>query len=172
MDAVSWRIIAEDLEHIYKYLLKSNLNLNFEELTAESILGVKGTSYRQWVHTVRGYKNTLSKDDIHDEQSYWKNQLAGIEQSKKGLLKLRNRNGKINFNKISLTKQETSDLLLKSSETYNTSINDLLLTALSRALAAVTQQNENHIVLEGHGRESEIRPLLVAVVHVAPDEIL
>ena len=43
--------------------------------------------------------------------------------------------------------------LEKVNETYNTNINDILLTAFSYVLFDITGCKANHITLEGHGRE-------------------
>ena len=54
---------------------------------------------------------------------------------------------------VSLTSLQTQQLLKESHRAYHTEINDILLTALSYGLSAVTNSVVHHIVLEGHGRE-------------------
>ena len=55
---------------------------------------------------------------------------------------------------LTLEKEHTRLLLYKSNLTFNTQINDLLLTALSYALFDLNGSIVNHITLEGHGREN------------------
>ncbi|MBD2812797.1 hypothetical protein ID853_18450, partial [Xenorhabdus sp. Vera] len=45
-------------------------------------------------------------------------------------------------------------LLHEANRGYRTEINDLLLSALTVALQETFDQSVNHIMLEGHGRES------------------
>lgn len=62
VDAVSWRILTEDLRALYE---GSDLN------------ALKGSSYRQWVEAVRNY------DKNHeDELPYWKTVLSDYETEK------------------------------------------------------------------------------------------
>ena len=133
VDTVSWRIIAEDLKGLY----------HGKDLT------VKGSSYRQWVNTVKTYENIHSH-----ERDYWDNVLFGyssINNSK--LAELVGNGGVQNSANISLSRKETEKLLRESNITYNTQVNDILLTALSYVLSEITGSKVNYIVLEGHGRE-------------------
>ncbi len=54
---------------------------------------------------------------------------------------------------VTLSRDETQALLTETAEAYRTQINDLLLTALARALAPWTGATAHTIALEGHGRE-------------------
>ena len=59
VDAVSWRIIAEDLRNLYD----------------GRDLGRKGSSYRQWINAVRDY------EQVHrNEKEYWENILVDCNQ--------------------------------------------------------------------------------------------
>jgi len=49
--------------------------------------------------------------------------------------------------------ETTIRLLRDSNNAFHTQINDILLTAFAHALAELTGERENYIVLEGHGRE-------------------
>jgi len=55
---------------------------------------------------------------------------------------------------ISLGAVLTRALLTSAHEAYNTEINDLLLTALARAMHRVRREHELCLQLEGHGREA------------------
>jgi non-ribosomal peptide synthase protein (TIGR01720 family) len=53
---------------------------------------------------------------------------------------------------VSLTRQETDELLHRVPKAYDTQINDVLLAALCRAITAWTGKDAAVIDLEGHGR--------------------
>jgi len=132
VDAVSWRILAEDLRDLY----------NGKELSS------KGSSYRQWVGAVKEYGSGHD-----DERGYWASVLADCGRNKERVNKLVLSEDTKNHASLELSKQQTQRLLQQSNKAYNTQINDLLLTALGYALSEVTGNNVTHIVLEGHGRE-------------------
>ena len=132
IDAVSWRILVEDLEFIY----------NGGEVEK------KRTSYRQWVDTIRKYT------DFHrEEKNYWSNVLEESKEFNSELSGIIDQNKLVNYGDIVLTSKETVQLLQNSNKVYNTQINDILLTALAYALKEVTGSNISYIALEGHGRE-------------------
>ena len=54
---------------------------------------------------------------------------------------------------ISLSAETTLKLLKEAGNAYHTEINDLLLTALARAVKRWTNESDVLITLEGHGRE-------------------
>ncbi|HLX53084.1 MAG TPA: condensation domain-containing protein, partial [Aquella sp.] len=106
----------------------------------------KGTSYRQWVEVLRNYtKNHL------EEKKYWQAVLSGLEAAKYKLNKLASNHR--NYTQLILDTQSTNSLLTICNYTYNTKINDLLLTAFMLALANLTNSTSNYLTLEGHGRE-------------------
>ncbi|NRD75881.1 AMP-binding protein [Shewanella sp. VB17] len=55
---------------------------------------------------------------------------------------------------VMLSHELTETLLREANSGYHTEINDLLLSALTIALQSTFGESVNHIVLEGHGRES------------------
>ncbi|MBP7006902.1 MAG: amino acid adenylation domain-containing protein, partial [Candidatus Pacebacteria bacterium] len=131
VDAVSWRILTEDLRALYE---GSDLN------------ALKGSSYRQWVEAVRNY------DKNHeDELPYWKTVLSDYETEKFNHLIICEDTR--NLTNLVLNHDQTHKLLRESNKAYHTQINDLLLTALGLTLSEITKSQVNHITLEGHGRE-------------------
>uniref|UniRef100_UPI0026373661 non-ribosomal peptide synthetase n=1 Tax=uncultured Aquimarina sp. TaxID=575652 RepID=UPI0026373661 len=126
VDAVSWRILASDLERLYK----------------GEVLSPKGTSYRQWVDKLKTYP-TLYPLEIR----YWQNQVANLPNY--NTLEIADRKSHL----IEFSKEQTTALLKECSKTYHTEINDLLLTAFSTALSKLIDSNIVGITLEGHGRE-------------------
>ncbi|MCM0151737.1 amino acid adenylation domain-containing protein, partial [Photobacterium galatheae] len=125
IDAVSWRLIAEDMRL----------------LLAGEVLPAKTSSYRQWVETVRHYGETHS-----EEVAYWSSVLSvpAPELAPAALSEHR----------AALSPAMTSALLSQAGQGYHTQVNDLLLSALAIALSETFGQAENSILLEGHGREA------------------
>ncbi|WP_299249909.1 condensation domain-containing protein, partial [uncultured Aquimarina sp.] len=132
VDAVSWRILSQDIKTLYK---------------GES-LPEKGSSYRQWVDVMESYVTDNPK-----ESSYWSEQLLNIPD----YFDFKSITAEPSSATLSLSKTETSFLLQESSKTYHTEVNDLLLTALAYALKELNKTNLQGITLEGHGRE-DIHP--------------
>ncbi|KTC83772.1 non-ribosomal peptide synthase, partial [Legionella cincinnatiensis] len=59
VDAVSWRILADDLHHLYE----------------GQSLGAKGSSYRQWVDALQDYA------EYHeDERAYWQEVVVDLKE--------------------------------------------------------------------------------------------
>jgi amino acid adenylation domain-containing protein/non-ribosomal peptide synthase protein (TIGR01720 family) len=129
VDTISWRVLVNDLKNLYQ----------------ENELGLKGSSYRQWVHAVKEY---ASKHE--NEKLYWE----GIKSdcAKESCNQLKASHSPLNFSSVELSEQQTQQLQ-NSNQSYHTKLNELLLTAFAYTLHAITQTRMNCIVLEGHGRE-------------------
>ena len=126
-DAVSWHILRDDIKILYD----------------GKVLQQKGTSYRQWVETVKAYTHRHP-----GEITWWENQVNGLSgYSIKGL------SAPPESAFIELDKTVTGLLLHTASKAYNTEINDLLLTAVAYVLKEINQCDIHAISLEGHGRE-------------------
>ncbi|HEY0806049.1 MAG TPA: amino acid adenylation domain-containing protein, partial [Pseudonocardiaceae bacterium] len=127
VDAVSWRILLEDLD-------KACQGID---------LGPKTTSFRDWA--IRSAEHSFA-----GETEYWQaiephtvpvdhdgaNTVASTRQIS-----------------VRLTADETKALLRDVPGVYRTQINDLLLAALGRSLGDWTGRDRVVIDLEGHGRE-------------------
>jgi non-ribosomal peptide synthase protein (TIGR01720 family) len=125
VDAVSWRIIADDIYDLYQ----------------NKTLPQKTSSYRQWTDTIKLYPRENLK-----EQDFWMQQIHNGPDNFK-------RTVKSSLEVIELDKETTSLLLQKVPGAYHTQINDILLTALAYALKSLNQNSEQNVVFEGHGRE-------------------
>ncbi len=132
IDSVSWRILTEDLQNLY----------------SGNKLGDKNSSYRQWVKSVSDY--TLKHSD---EKEYWNNILLGYGESNSRLKEMVPSESVHNSCSLEFSYSVTKKILQESNTIYNTEINDLLLTALSRSLGKLTNDKINYVILEGHGRE-------------------
>ena len=143
VDGVSWRILLDDLERGYKQLAEGK----------EIALGLKTTSFKQWTERLEQY---AEEDRVKREVEYWTRQ----SRKKPGRIPAdldgdRNRNlfGSQKTVVSYLSEEETRALLQDVPGVYNTQINDVLLTALAKALGPWIGSEAMAIDLEGHGRE-------------------
>ena len=145
VDGVSWRILLEDLFTGYGAAVKGNTIL----------LPEKTTSYLEWALRLNEY---AIKVDLQDELASWKQELLQAAGHTFPLDHDRGENDVASSASLRVELgEEYTDYLLKSAhKAYNTEVNDLLITALMRALAAWTGQNTVLFNLEGHGREDII----------------
>jgi amino acid adenylation domain-containing protein/non-ribosomal peptide synthase protein (TIGR01720 family) len=126
---------------------KAGIQPNAETSLAETILGEKQTSYRNWSELISELPQTID----NQEKDYWTNinkDVLNYNQTLAGL----NATTDAREDTIEFSSEITEALLTKVNDKYNTNINDILLTALSRALQSITGQNTNFVALETHGR--------------------
>jgi len=136
VDAVSWRIISEDLKQLYE----------------GNELPFKGSSYRQWAHALEHYAKINEK-----EKDYWRKVMADYDES--ALQKQFIITKDFINREVELSSEHTMNLLRRANDAYKTQVNDILLTAFAYAIKELTGHETNHIILEGHGRE-EIDPTI------------
>jgi amino acid adenylation domain-containing protein/non-ribosomal peptide synthase protein (TIGR01720 family) len=142
IDGVSWRTLIEDLQTVY-----SQLNHG-----AAVALPRKTTSLKQWAERLLDYAQTTA---LKDELAYW------LAPSRRTVARLPipddagpNTVASARTLSVALTSAETRALLQEVPRAYRTQINDVLLTALTQALAWWTGANMLLVDLEGHGRET------------------
>jgi len=136
IDAVSWRILVEDLQRLGR----------------GEALPAKTSSYRQWGEGLARYARQAQA-----QLPYWQSQTAGMDyriasewsaaQPGQGLLELDE----------ALTRQ----LAQRATRYFEADMRELLLAALTRALVELGLGDRHWIMLEGHGREP-IEPTLDA----------
>lgn len=131
VDTVSWHILAQDLEILYH-------GGELEEKTS---------SYRQWAEALRGYVPG------EDERALWAEITRGMASAPAGELTAASRDAETHREEFALGAPDTRTLLTESHWAYDTTMNDLLLTATGLALRTVTGRSVNHVTVEGHGRE-------------------
>jgi non-ribosomal peptide synthase protein (TIGR01720 family) len=140
VDAVSWKIILEDIESLYnQFLISGNANL-----------GVKTHSYKQWSTIL---KECATSEKLAQELDYWK----GVIKNKHNIFDIKN-SEEANWKKIHdiksvISRDETDHLLKKTLKLFNAEINDILLTLLTLAIGDWNGKYKATIFLEGHGRE-------------------
>ncbi len=148
VDAVSWRIIIEDLIETYSELLKGKV----------IPLQDKTHSYQHWAKSLYNYAQDPA---ILKELVYWKTQeeisVKPLPVDFKGKEIKSSRTHEILFSKI-----ETSALLLDTNKLYDTEINDILISALGLAVKKWSGHNKTRLNLEGHGRENMIESIEVS----------
>ena len=132
IDGVSWRILYDDLFLLYQ----------------GKSLGDKKTSYRQWVNSLLEYSSQIdsSWDAIYKEWA-----IQWQEQNEEFTRWLDNEDNC--FVTVSLSKEETEQLIYQGNKPYHTEINDLLLYSLAASFRQVFGKSDLFITLESHGRE-------------------
>ncbi|GFZ30330.1 hypothetical protein CSC2_08560 [Clostridium zeae] len=141
IDGVSWRILQEDLENSYLCVQEDR----------EIELPLKTISFKEWAERLNNYAN--SKEFLK-EKKYWKQ----VEETQIDMLTKDDTTDSISqceYSEVKLTfsKDETEDILRKTSHAYNTEINDILLCALGITLKEWKGIDNIAVNLEGHGRE-------------------
>ncbi|KOP70464.1 hypothetical protein AMS59_19725, partial [Lysinibacillus sp. FJAT-14745] len=147
VDGVSWRIILEDLKRGY-YAAKEN---------NEIILPSKTMSFQKWSEALLRYREQPA---LTREIPFWKETEQMVKLSRLQPIKSGDEY-EIQNMEIRLTKEQTNQLLYKAGRAYNTEINDLLLTALFRAVNQLNGQEIVSVSMEGHGREPIGEPTVI-----------
>ena len=142
VDGVSWRVLLEDLQTVYRQLSEG-----------QSVsLPAKTSALRDWASRLQAYAGSES---LREELSVWQHQLAGpavtlpVDRPHGSL-----RNRDADTVSVRLDAERTRQLLQQAPSAYRTQVNDLLLTALARVLCRWSGHASALIQLEGHGRET------------------
>ena len=139
VDGVSWRILLEQFQTALKMVV-----------AGDAIhLGKKSTSYRQWADALKAY---AVSPIVTSQLAYWEEVISHytplpVDRAGNNTAATRV------HHTVQLDKDLTRSLLLEVNNAYNTEINDILLSALSKTLSAWTGSSKVLIGLEGHGRE-------------------
>ncbi|UOK40396.1 non-ribosomal peptide synthetase [Pseudomonas palleroniana] len=142
VDGVSWRVVLEDLQTVYRQLSDG-----------QSVsLPAKTSALRDWAARLQAYAGSES---LREELGTWQARLAGpavalpVDRAHGSL-----RNRDADTVSVRLDAEHTLQLLQQAPSAYRTQVNDLLLTALARVLCRWSGHASALIQLEGHGRES------------------
>ncbi|SFJ64597.1 non-ribosomal peptide synthetase [Thermoflavimicrobium dichotomicum] len=147
VDGVSWRILLEDLQTVYEQLSQGK----------EVQLLPKTTSYKQWALKLQEY--ALS-DALLAEADYWLSDSFKQETHlPKDQAEGENTEATLESVVLSLTEEETIQLIQEVPNKYHAHINEILLTALSLALSRWTKKRSHLVHLEGHGREEIVEDI-------------
>ncbi len=141
VDGVSWRILLEDLQTLYRQLSRGE----------PAQLPPKTTSFQHWARRLVEYAQS---DEVRQELAYW------LEVPSDGAARLPvdypdgdNTEASARSVTVALSPEETQALLQEVPAAYRTEINDALLAALAQAVAKWTGSSALLVALEGHGRE-------------------
>ncbi|MEH2048358.1 amino acid adenylation domain-containing protein [Nostoc sp.] len=141
VDGVSWRILLEDLQTSYQQLSQGK-RVHFPPKT---------TSFKDWAYKLTAYAQS---EALKSELAYWLNESRScVRPIPVDYLHTANTVASAVTVSVSLDEAETRALLQDVPKTYNTQINDILLTALVLVLARWTNSKCVLFDLEGHGRE-------------------
>ena len=138
VDGVSWRVLLEDLQQLYRQLSAGE----------QPSLPAKTSSYQAWAARLHEHAPTVLA-----ELPYWLAQHEGVAE-----LPCDNPKG-AQVNRLErkiesrLSPELTRQLLQVAPAAYRTQVNDLLLTALARLIEGWSGQPGCLVQLEGHGRE-------------------
>jgi non-ribosomal peptide synthase protein (TIGR01720 family) len=146
MDAVSWRIILEDLTTAYEQLARG------EAVT----LPAKTTSFKTYAERLSEYAQT---EPVRAELDYWVaagRRMAGRLPRDFAEADGANTEGSARTLRVALGAEETHSLLHKVPQVYRTQINDVLLTALVKGFGRWTGRDSLAVDLEGHGRDAMV----------------
>ena len=141
VDGVSWRILFEDLQTVYRQLAAGQpVNLP-----------LKTTALQTFGQHLARY---ASSPVLQAERAFWQAQLDTQPQELPGANLA---GGKLNRQAVTvhsrLDKTLTRRLLQDAPAAYRTQVNDLLLTALAQVMCTWTGHASTVVQLEGHGRQ-------------------
>ncbi|WDE12577.1 amino acid adenylation domain-containing protein [Thalassomonas haliotis] len=142
VDAVSWQIILEDLFSLYQQIISGQS----PEFTGQS------SDFALWQQALEQQAKVYNRETL---VQYWQSQLDSqnvLAQEKSDA----NTYGNSRHYSLSLDESLTSALLTTACQSYNSQVQELLLTVLVQVLSQYLEQDKITIELEGHGRESDL----------------
>jgi non-ribosomal peptide synthase protein (TIGR01720 family) len=151
VDAVSWRILLEDLQTAYQQLSRRE----------KVELPPKTTSFKRWAEALREYVER-ERQELEREAAYWlspsRREVERIPVDASG----ENLEGDARSLAVSLSEERTRALFREAQAAYRTEVSDLLLAALAEAFREWTGELRLLVDLEGHGREEVVGEVNVA----------
>jgi amino acid adenylation domain-containing protein/non-ribosomal peptide synthase protein (TIGR01720 family) len=143
VDAVSWRILADDLEVAYGQAVRG------EPVS----LGERTTSFRDWARALAAH---VAEGGLDHELPYWEEAVTAEQlpvAAEPGTAAQETGTREAGTLTVELGEEDTAALLRAAPAAYRTRVNDVLLAALALALARWTGSERVRLDLEGHGRE-------------------
>lgn len=141
IDGLSWRILIEDLDELYKSLKTGG---------SPVLQNTKTDSYQYWCNQFQTYTDGGA---FKSHASYWTSKGDAVTSLAADHELGENR---IEFSEVvslTLDEEATEKLLRQSNEAYGTQIQDLLLSALILNIYQQYGIRKLSLDLEGHGRE-------------------
>ena len=147
VDGVSWRIILEDLDLIYKAVSQNK----------QPELSSKTDAFQKWAAALKTYANS---DALKSVNSYWKQvEAEKVKPIYKEIASSALQDGKLHKISFTLDQQHVKLLKTKTHQVYNTEINDIFLAALGESLHKIFGIDKVVLEMEGHGREEILENL-------------
>ncbi len=141
VDGISWRILFEDIELLYQQINR-NESLN---------LPSKTDSFLSWSGHLREY---IKGDQFKEAKTYWESfDAKNISRVPKDNQNGSNTGFDRRYASFTLNSEETTLLLKEVHPSFNTQINDILLTALLLSVSMRYGHCKVQVDLESHGRE-------------------
>ncbi|MFE3873982.1 non-ribosomal peptide synthase/polyketide synthase [Kitasatospora sp. NPDC059146] len=148
IDAVSWRVLRDDLESAYHQARAGG----------PVDLGERGTSFRDWARRLAAH---VAEGGLDHELPYWEQAVTGRAEPPARPADAPGSSSSTGTGTaagtgavtVELDEADTEALLRAAPAAYRTRVNDVLLAALALALARWTGQPRIRLDLEGHGRE-------------------
>ena len=144
VDAVSWRILLEDLRDAYGQASAGALRI---------ALPPKSASYKAFSHALVALADAA---ETERQLAHWSEIVARASTLPRGDAPRRAEEDTLaaaRTYEVTLPEATTEKLLGKAHLAYRTQVNDLLLAALARAWSEVRGETSLLVELEGHGRE-------------------
>ncbi|GMT99445.1 non-ribosomal peptide synthetase [Corallococcus caeni] len=141
VDAVSWRVLVEDLEACYAALLEGRT----------PALPPKSSSFQTWARRLEAHAASAA---FAREASIWHEALGTTPAPLPTDASGPNTHASERRHSLAFDAQETRLLLQEVPTAWRASIDEVLLTALYLALREWTGQTLARVHLEGHGREA------------------
>ncbi|WP_449603684.1 condensation domain-containing protein, partial [Paenibacillus sp. Marseille-Q9583] len=140
VDGVSWRILLEDLQLLYKQAEQGQV----------LALPAKTTSFQEWSMRLQTYAQT---EEARQEAAYWVKTMEGVDPQIPVDWEGRNTVGTRSTVWVELDEELTDTLLHDISEVYGTQINEILLLALALMYRRWTGRSDMWVDVEGHERK-------------------
>ena len=140
VDAVSLRIIIEDVNSVYEQLKKGE----------QPSLPVQTTSFLEWTKEI----SNVYRNCNHPEIEYWRRVTQGSKDSWPAKhSEALNTEGLAAIETISFSFEETESLQ-KIAELHRSNIGNIILAAFVRELSCISNNEIVYLDMEGHGRET------------------
>ena len=143
IDAVSWRILLEDLERGYEGRRKG------EKVS----LGRKSSGYQKWSEALVG---SVRRGEWEEDRKYWAGELkrgGGGERLPRDWETGSNGVGEEEVLVVELDEEQTRGVLQELPRQYRTQVQEVLLGAVMEAVSQWSGQSQVWVDVEGHGRE-------------------
>lgn len=140
IDGVSWRLLLEDLEVLYRQKMSGSV----------LVLPLKTDAYQHWAASLAA---AVTAKKIQAETAYWRTvlqqQAVAFPAGDTAVT-----DSKVFQMHAMLDKAATRLLQGPVHRAYKTDMNDVLLTSLALAVKQLWQVTKANVLLEGHGRET------------------